>query len=222
MDKFLKLAYNRNGQLTWYGVDAVTNKWIKYSKEKFRKGEKMDISKFGINGIMEISKLAQIRYSVPKRKRTDALLKRLSGQLGVGMKRTDLWDPEVYFPHAMFDRVKVEQSLSKALDSIFANKKMTKAQKFKNAKEVIYQSHTMTGDWAPKSISEENYNVMSDMYSKMSEAVGREKKQKPILPGKFKKAYSQYQRDSHIGGWSIEPEAYALVDLAPPAPTVIA
>ena len=208
MDKFLKLAYNRNGQLTWYGVDAVTNKWIKYSKEKFRKGEKMDISKFGINGIMEISKLAQIRYSVPKRKRTDALLKRLSGQLGVGMKRTDLWDPEVYFPHAMFDRVKVEQSLSKALDSIFANKKMTKAQKFKNAKEVIYQSHTMTGDWAPKSISEENYNVMSDMYSKMSEAVGREKKQKPILPGKFKKAYSQYQRDSHIGGWSIEPEAY--------------
>ena len=205
--QFTKVAYNRQGQLTWAGVDLVAKKWMRYSKEKFRKGEKYDISKFGINGIMEISKLIQIKYTTPKRFRTKRLLKELSGQLGLGLQRTELWDPEAYFPHIAFDRTEVNKQLSRGLDAIFADKKKTKERKYKEAKKLIYQSHTMTGDWAPKSISEENFDVMQETYSKLSQEVDK-KKPRAILPNTFKKAFSQNQRESHLGGWSTELEAF--------------
>ena len=84
---------------------------------------------------------------------------------------------------------------------------MSKKDKYQAAKKLIYQSKTMTGDWAPKSISEENFEAMQDVYQR---AAGDKKNEgvKQILPLGFKQPYSQYQRDAHLAGWSRDAEAY--------------
>ncbi len=206
-DNFVKPAFNKNGQPTWKGLDKLYNKYLQYSKEKFRRGERFDINKFGINGMQELNKLISLKFSLPKAKRTEKLLKEYAGKLGLGKKVTEVWDAEYYFPHISFDRKNVDAQLSKSLDSIFANTKMSKKDKYQAAKKLIYQSKTMTGDWAPKSISEENFEAMQDVYQR---AAGDKKNEgvKQILPLGFKQPYSQYQRDAHLAGWSRDAEAY--------------
>ena len=205
IENFIGTAYNKQGNLTWSGLDKFYNKYLRYAKEKFRKGEKFDIKKMGINGIQEVNKLVALKFT-PRSERSSRSLKQRAGELGIGLKFTDTWDANHYFPHVSFDRKNVDVQLSKALDAVFADKKTNKNEKFEAAKKLIYQSKTMTGDWAPKSVSEENFDIMQEIYS--ATASQERAKGEKILPLKFKKAYSQYQREAHLGGWSREAEAY--------------
>ena len=206
-DNFTKVAYNKNGEITWRGLDKLYSKYLSYSKEKFRLGQNFEIKKFGVNGMQEINKLVALKFSLPVSKRSYKLLKEYSGKLGLGKKVTELWDAEAYYPHVSFDRKNIDILLSKSLDAIFKNTKSTKREKQEEAKKLIYQSKTMTGDWAPKSISEENFDAMQDVYTRAAGDV-RRKGEKNILPLSFKQSYSQYQRESHLPGWSREAEAY--------------
>ncbi len=205
-DDFVKPAYNKNGDLTWAGLDRFYKKYLNYTKERFRKGEKLDINKIGINGAQEINRLITLKFSVPRKQRTRRLLKSEAGKLGIGVKFTETWDPEHYYPHVSFDRKNVDAQLQASLEAIFNNKKTTKKQKNEAAKKLIYQSKTMTGDWAPKSVSEENWDAMVEVFHSTAES--KRKRKTDVLPRGYKKAYSQFQREAHLSGWSRGAEAY--------------
>ena len=209
--EWFSLARNKYGKITWRGLDNLRNKFVSFSNEAFRKGERYDIEKFGVNGMQEISKHIILSLT-PKtrgknvRLRTEKLLNQRIKDIGLGYSRTELWDKDAYFPHVSFDRKNVTDQLIKGLKHIFDDKKLTKSEKKKYAQKLVYQSKAMTGDWVHKSALSDNYELMEDIYLGLA---NKERiKDIQILKGGFKKAYSQHQRDAHLSGWDTTPEAY--------------
>ena len=207
IEKWLDKSVNDKGQLTWAGVDKLRKDFIEYSREKFRKGEKYDIERFGLYGMNEISKriLLSLTPNNPKVRTLKELIRRQKiYQLNSG--KTPLWAPEAYYPHIAFDRGKVEKYLEAALKQVWADPKLTKKEKKEYVNKLIYQSKAMTGDWVAKDQLEGHYKEMAEHYTEIAKK--QKGKQKFILPKSLNKAFSQHQRDSHMRGWSTDPEAY--------------
>ena len=214
---WLDKTLDKKGRVTWEGLDKLRNDFIAYSREQFRKGNRYDISKFGVHGMNEISKRILLsltpkgkdRNGVPIRNTKNLL--RYQKQLQFNSGKTPLWNAEAYFPHIAFDRGKVSENLTKSIQKVFEDTKLTQKEKNEYINKLIYQSKAMTGDWVAKDSLQGNYDEMSKAYKDIASAQIRKQKRKDRFVDSgptFTKPHSQHERDAHMSGWSREPEAY--------------
>ena len=208
INRWLDVAKDKKGDVTWAGVDKLRKDWNSYTNDMLRQGKSIPIEELGIDGLRQITKhiLASFSPNI-KAYRTRAKLTELLGKLKANdAESTGQFPYDAYYPHISFDRTATDIDFNKRMARINESPDYSKAEKLSKAKRLITLHRQATGDFLSKDEMGENFDMMQDVFTNM--AAGKISKSPHILGGDLKKVGSQFSRDSHLAGWSRDPEAY--------------
>ena len=144
---------------------------------------------------------------------TDKFLEQLDAapsQVG----KTGKIDPNYYFPHTMFDRAVAAKGLYRQIQAVLRDidSKSGKVREEANReiKKLIIRHKQLTGDYLTNNELNSSYSEINKILSQIGQ-----KKSKVLDEGlsnylKNRKIGNMFSRNSHLPGWSYEPEAYNM------------
>ena len=205
VDNWLKIA-EKDGSVTWEGLDKLRRKFHDYINDTVRRNETIPMEELGIDGMRQVIKRI-VHSHTPNSLRTKEALNKIRKDLQIGkFDETGDLGAERYFPHMSFDRKKADQRLQLAMKNVKNDPNLTKEEKTADMRKLWHSYKNLTGDFISKDQMGDNFDVMLDVIK--NEALGRKKKAMNILTKDLKRVGNQFSRESHIGGWEINPEAY--------------
>ena len=207
-NKWLKIAENSNGDVTWTGLDKLRREFHKYIMKTVQENKTIPIEELGIDGMRQIVKRILISQTPGRLRNFDRLQEARKSLEVTPFDQTGDLGPEYYFPHMSFNRKSAKNKLKSALDKIVNDPELSKEEIAKESKKIIHQFKKMTGDFMTKDEMGDNFDVMQDVLTNM--ANNKEAKAKSILTNDLKRVGNQFSRDAHIGGWELTPEAYEM------------
>ena len=206
VNKWLKIAENSKGEVTWRGLDKLRVKFHDYVNDTIRRNKDIPIGELGIDGMRQITKRILISQT-PFRMRNAKSLSEQRKSLEV-----QKFDPtgdlgaEYYYPHMSFNRKLADKKLRQAVKKVVNDVTLTPEEISREVKKINYQYKNLTGDFMSKDEMGDNFDIMQEALA--SQASTKKQREKTILGGNYKKVGNQFGRDAHIGGWDINPEAY--------------
>lgn len=206
LTQWLSKSEDKNGNVTWKGLDNLRDSWMSYLTKLVREGKNIPIEEIGIDGIRQISKRVLLSMTPNKLRTHNALIK---GREKLKIEPFDLTGQyafENYFPHLSFDRGVVRKNLEKALDMVMESPDLTKEEKLLHARRLFTHYRQMTGDYLAQDEMSKNFDTMQEVLNNM--ASNKQERAKTILHGDLKKVGNQFSRTAHLGGWNRNPEAY--------------
>lgn len=206
--KFLDMARNKQGRVTYGGLTVLRRAWNKEVADLLREGKPIPIEKYGIDGIRLISKhIIQSQIPLPLvQKDGYKILKRINRKLDFEMSEyTSKYDYSEYFPHIGLDKKKAKERYEYAIKTL-NERDLTKKEKNIEIKKIFTQYKKLTGDYMSKDMMGDNYDKVEDIITAMAQ--NNMDRVKRIMSNELVKVGSQFKRESHIGGWSRTPEAY--------------
>ena len=164
----------------------------------------------GIDNLRKITRYLQIHQLAQEGKLASSGLVRALETVPSEIIGTGTIKYESYVPHMMFDRKEASESMLRYIQSIAKDPRYgddVKKREY-DLKSAIIRFKQLTGDWVSSDQLTESWNDVSKVLS----GIGREKK--ALLDEGFnqfmknRRVGNQFKRETHIGGWSYEPQAY--------------
>ena len=206
VNKWLKIAENRKGEVTWKGLDKLRVEFHNYVNDTIRMNKSIPIEELGIDGMRQITKrilISQTPYRMRNIKELAEQRKSLEVQ---SFDPTGDLGAEYYYPHMSFNRKLADKKLRGAIKKVVNDSTLTPEEISREVKKINYQYKNLTGDFMAKDEMGDNFDIMQDALT--SQASTRKLKEGNILGSNLKKVGNQFGRDAHIGGWDLNPEAY--------------
>jgi len=217
---------------THLGLKRLRDTYMRDRAKEATDGKKLDIN-IGMDGLREIGKRIMV-LQVPNRgldhlirdrmgKKASSFDRMTSNQKEqqrqlqrnimiekYAMEPTGQIDPDMYWPHVMFDRKVAEKELSRAIKIVAADKSYDSVDREKTLKKLVYHHKQVTGDWIQR--SEDMGGSWDIIHNVMNEiAKGKVKSVEELKAFNVnRRVGNQFSRTVHVPGWNTSPEAYDM------------
>jgi hypothetical protein len=181
------------------GDYKAVNKFVKKMEKAMLKGERVDLSKLGLDGTQFLTH-SQIKSTAGRdieiRNRIDKNWK---------PEETSFYPKDNYFPHIGGDIKAARTRLNELAKKIDSDKTLSKKEKRKEMEKAIWSFSQLTNDFVPDMDLITKHEIVKDALDNI--ALKKQNK-KQILNTLFKnpRVGHQFSRTGHIQGWSIEPD----------------
>ena len=189
--KNLPRKYNESAE------SKAVSKYIETFDKSMLSGKPLDIS-LGLDGFHRLTHDQQILLF----KNNPEIVKKLREKAPDG---TRLQEVEYYYPHYGGDPKRAQKDLMKILENIDANTSLSKAEKKEQIVKNIWRYKQLTRDVVENLDTINNNEVVRDA---LNDIVLKKTSTKEALNklNKYTRIGSQFSREAHIPGWSVEPE----------------
>ena len=206
VNKWLKLSEDKNGNVTWKGLDKLRVKFHDYVNDTVRRNKSIPIEELGIDGIRQIAKRILISQTPFRLRNPKSLAEQRRNLEIASFDPTGDLGAEYYYPHMSFNRKLADKKLRSAIKRVVEDSTLTPEEITREVKKINYQYKQLTGDFMAKDEMGENFDIMQEAL--VEQASKKKLKEKTILGSNLKKVGNQFSREAHIGGWDLNPEAY--------------
>ena len=183
------------------GHRKIADDFIKRFNEAILTGKRLELPE-GLDGMREIAKSHQISMFRNADIDVQNNMKKFLDIGGTGKIEYDY-----YWPHIAMDKKTAAKGLKEAIAQMAADPSLSKADKSNELTKAILHYKQATGDFL-------NNSEIADPYNRVSEAladIARNKKKSSEHIKWLKsppRVGAQHSRNSHVPGWSVEPEVY--------------
>ena len=184
------------------GDYLIVEKFLKKIDKALLEGKPISMAE-SIDGIREIAKSQMISYfpkaqEAVKKQILDGINIGTTGDLGKG-----------YWPHLPGDPKLAAKGLKKVIQELANDPYMPKEERMKEIKQAIHSYKQLTGDFIPSADINDAYGAVSEAYKSIATRSGKKLEN---IKGftENRQIGSQQKRDSHIPGWSVEPEIFPM------------
>jgi hypothetical protein len=217
---------------THSGLERLRDTYMRDRAKEATDGKKLDMN-IGMDGLREIGKRIMV-FQVPNRGLDHLIRDRMGKKASsfdrmtsdekeqqrqlqrnimiekYAMEPTGQIDPDMYWPHVMFDRKVAEKELSRAIKIVAADKSYDSVDREKTLKKLVYHHKQVTGDWIQR--SEDMGGSWDIIHNVMNEiAKGKVKSVEELKAFNVnRRVGNQFSRTVHVPGWNTSPEAYDM------------
>lgn len=206
VNKWLKIAENSKGEVTWAGLDKLRIEFHSYVNDTIKRNKSIPIDELGIDGIRQITKRILISQTPYRLRNPKTLLEQRKSLEVQKFDPTGDLGAEFYYPHMSFNRKLADKKLRAAIKNVVNDSTLTSQEISREVKKINYQYKNLTGDFMAKDEMGDNFDIMQEALA--AQAGTKKQRKETILGSNYKKVGNQFGRDAHIGGWDINPEAY--------------
>ena len=182
-----------------YGDYKAVEKFVKKVEDSMLKGERLDFSKLGLDGIQMLNH-SQIKSSAGRNEE----IKKLIDEKWMPTP-TRFYSTDVYWAHIGGSLSEATIRLNKLAEKIDADKSLTKAEKTAEMEKAIWSFKQLTNDYIP----DMDLATKHEMVKEALDNIAMKKQTKAqVLNTLFKnpRVGHQLSRENHLPGYSIEPD----------------